>query len=382
MQKTDLTISIVTYNSKNIVKNCIDSIVDTIKDISYEIIVVDNCSEDGTSDLVKKLYPSINLIENRKNVGFSRAHNQAFNVSKGRYLLILNPDTILFTEAVNKMVRFMDSNDRAGVVGCKIFWDDGKNFMFPDLRIHSLKTALFQFTPFCQFFPQSKLSKWYWKSAYRIWSAKKPVEVEGITGGLMLARRDVFESAGMFDENFFLFFEEHDLLKRIKKAGWKIFYLPDAEIQHYFEESCRNSDIDIGKVFMQSALYYYRKHYSTLGSMLIKSLLAFSRLLHFAGPRFFDKHMRYEEIRPDKGIINITWPEEENADRYVVEMSYSPTFSDRGGMFVPRNNLTLNGDILNKLPNNTGFIRILPVYGNGSIGKVIKTIQITGSRSF
>lgn len=379
MQKTDLTISIVTYNSKNVLKDCIDSIADTIKDISYEIIVVDNCSEDGTAALVKKFYPSINLIENRDNVGFGRAHNQSFKISSGRYFLILNPDTIVFPEAASKMVKFMDSNDRAGVVGCKIFWDDGKNFVFPDLRIHSFKTALFQFTPFCQFFPDSMLSKWYWESAYHLWNAKKPIEVEGITGGLMLVRRDVFESVGMFDENFFLFFEEHDLLKKIKKAGWSIYYYPDAEIQHYFEESCRNCSFDIGKVFMQSSLYYYKKHYAMPGFLLIKSLLALSRFLLFVGPKFFSKRLHYEEIRPGNSIINIVWPPAEKAAGYVVEISYSPAFSDRGGMFVARESLSVKSNILNRLPNNTGFIRILPVYGDGSTGNVIKAIKITNN---
>lgn len=380
MQRTDLTISIVTYNSKNVLKDCIDSIACTIKGMSYEIIVVDNCSEDGTSDLVKKLYPSIKLIENRDNVGFGRAHNQAFKVSMGRYFLILNPDTIVFPEAVNKMVKFMDSNDRTGVVGCKIFWDDDKNFMFPDLRIHSLKTALFQFTPFCRFFPNSALSKWYWKSAYRLWSANKPVKVEGVTGGLMLVRTEAFKSAGMFDENFFLFFEEHDLLKKIKKAEWEIYYIPDAAIQHYFEESCRNSDIDIGKVYLQSALYYYRKHYSIFGFLLIKSLLAFSRFLLFVGPKFFNKRLHYEEIRPDNGTMNIEWTPAEKAAGYVVEISYSPAFSDRGGMFVGHESLSLKSNILNRLPNNTGFLRVLPIHKDGSIGKVIKTLQITSNR--
>jgi GT2 family glycosyltransferase len=379
MQRTDLAISIVTYNSKNVLKDCIDSIIRTIRGMTYEIIVVDNCSEDGTAALVKEFYPSINLIENRDNVGFGRAHNQSFKVSSGRYFLILNPDTIVFPEAVNKMVNFMDSNDRAGVVGCKTYWDDDKNFMFPDLRIHSLTTALFQFTPFCRFFPNSALSKWYWESAYRLWNAKRPIKIEGITGGLMLVRREAFESAGMFDENFFLFFEEHDLLKRIKKAGWDIYYYPDAEIQHYFEESCRRCSFDIGKVFMQSSLHYYKKHYAILGFLLIKSLLAFSRFLLFAGPKFFNKRLRYEEIGPDNGMINIEWPPAEKAAGYVVEISYSPAFSDRGGMFVDRETLSLKSNILNRLPNNTGFLRVLPVRKDGSIGKVIKTLQITSS---
>lgn len=378
MQKTDLTISIVTYNSKNVLKDCIDSIAATIKGISYELIVVDNCSEDGTAALVKEFYPSINLIENRDNVGFGRAHNQAFKVSMGRYFLILNPDTIVFPEAVNKMVKFMDGNDRAGVVGCKIFWDNDKNFMFPDLRIHSLKTALFQFTPFCLFFPNSALSRWYWKSAYALWNAKKPIEVEGITGGLMLVRRKLFESVGMFDENFFLFFEEHDLLKRIRKAGWKIFYLPDAEIQHYYEESCRNCSFDISKVYWTSALYYYKKHYRFFGYILTKVLFSLNKIMLFIETKFLKRTVTYKEIHPSGGIINLEWDPDIKAYEYLVEISYSPTFADRGGMYVKYSKIYFDRDILNRLPNKRGFIKIIPIYTN-KIGKAMEIFTIRES---
>ena len=103
-----------------------------------------------------------------------------------------------------------------------------------------------------------------------MWDTKIPIEVDGVTGGLMMVRREAFESVGLFDENFFLFFEEHDLLKRIKEKGWKIYYLPDAEIRHYFEESFRNSTIDVGSIYMQSANHYYHKHYKKAGLWLLK----------------------------------------------------------------------------------------------------------------
>lgn len=377
MSKVEVTISIVSYKSKDLLKNCIDSIIRSTKETDYEIVVVDNCSEDGSAELVKKHFPDVNLIENKENVGFGRAHNQSFRVSRGRYFLILNPDTIVFQEAVNKMVKFMDSNDRAGVVGCKIWWDNDKNFMFPDLRIHSLKTALFQFSPFCRFFPNSALSKWYWKSAYRLWNAKKPIEVEGITGGLMMVRRKAFEAAGMFDENFFLFFEEHDLLKRIKEAGWKIFYLPDAEIQHYFEESCRNCSFDIGKVYLESASYYYLKHYKLCGHLLIKTLLACGKMINWIEAKFARSNAIYEKVRPTNDRILIQWPPNNEAENYLVEVSYSPSFCNRGGMYVKGDTLLLDSNILMRLPKETGYIRILPILANKATGSVIKIIQIS-----
>ncbi|MDP2754258.1 MAG: glycosyltransferase family 2 protein [Nitrospirota bacterium] len=373
----DITISIVSYNSKNVIKNCIHSILETTSDIQKEIIVVDNCSEDGSAELVKTRFPDVRLIENRENVGFGKAHNQSFRISKGNHFLILNPDTIIFPNAINKMVEFMDNHKDVGVSGCKIFWDDDKNFMFPDLRIHNLKTSIIQFTPFCSFFPNSLISKWYWKTAYPLWDTKIPIEVDGITGGLMLVRREAFESVGFFDENFFLFFEEHDLLRRIKKGGWEIYYLPDAEIQHYFEESFRNSSIDIDAVYMQSALYYYKKHYKIPGYLFIKMLLILSKFVHSFESKTLHSRNMYAEVCPVNSRLMITWPSQKGAMRYLVEVSYSPSFSDRGGMYVEANTLSLKSDILNRLPNKTGFLRILPVYTDNSTGKVIQVIKIT-----
>lgn len=373
----DVTISIVTYNSKNVIENCIRSIFETTKDIGIEIILVDNFSEDGSAELVKSQFPAVRLIENRENVGFGKAHNQSFRLSKGRYFLILNPDTIIFPHAISKMVKFMDSHNHAGVVGCKIFWDDEKNFMFPDLRIHNLKTSIIHFTPFCLFFPNSLISRRFWKTAYHVWNAKTATEVDGVTGGLLMVRREIFESVGLFDENFFLFFEEHDLLKRIKKKGWKIYYLPGAEIQHYFEESLRNSPIDAGKIYMQSALYYYKKHYKMPGYFFLKSLFMLNKLIHLLGSKILHSSTLYAEVSPVNSRLTIMWPRHKKAIRYLVEVSYYPAFSDRGGMYVEATTLSLKSDILNRLPNQTGFLRILPVYADNSTGKVIKVIKIT-----
>ena len=105
MSPFDVTISIVSYNSKNVIADCISSLIETTQGIDIEIVVVDNCSEDGSAGLVKSLFPNVRLIENRENVGFGRAHNQSFRLSKGKYFLVLNPDTIIFPNAINKMVR-------------------------------------------------------------------------------------------------------------------------------------------------------------------------------------------------------------------------------------------------------------------------------------
>ena len=377
MSQIEVTVSIVTYNSKNVLENCIASIIETTKDMRIEIIVVDNCSEDGSAELVKTHFPYVRLIENIENVGFGKAHNQSFRISKGKYFLILNPDTIVFPNAIKKMVEFMDSHEHVGVAGCKIYWDDGKNFMFPDLRIHNLKMGIFHFTPFYRYFPNSLISKRYRETAYTLWDTQIPIEVNGITGGLMLVRREAFESVGFFDEKYFLFFEEHDLLKRIKKKGWGIYYLPDAVIQHYFEESVRNSSIDMGVVYTQSAFYYYKKHYKIPGYLFIKSVFALNKFILLIEQKILHNKNTYTEVYPINGRLTIKWPNHKKAKKYIVEISYSPVFSDRGGMYVTGETVSLKSDILKRLPHETGFLRVTPVYPDNSIGEVIKVFKIT-----
>jgi GT2 family glycosyltransferase len=382
MQEFDISVSIVSYNSKSVIRNCIESIISSTTDLNTQIIIVDNASVDGTAEHVKEHFPGIKLIENSENVGFGTAHNQAFRYSKGRYFLILNPDTILFPEAIHQMAAFMDSHDRAGAAGCKIWWDDEKNFIFPDQKIHSIKTALLHFTPFCRYFPNSSFTRNYWRSAYLLWSAKEPIKVEGITGGIMMIRSEVFESVGSFDENFFLFFEEHDLLRRVKAAGWEIYYLPNAEIQHFFEESCRNCPIDIGKIYKDSALYYYKKYYRYTGYYYIKALMKLNNFILKIEQQiqalFPNSKNRCPAVYPENNEeILIDWTPEKGANEYIVEISYSPGFCERGGMYVHGESLSLKNDILARLPNDTGFLRILPVYADNTTGKVIKKLKIT-----
>ena len=377
MSHVEVSVSIVSYNSRKVLQKCINSVIETSKDQDIEIIVVDNCSEDGSAEMVQSSFPNVRLIRNRENVGFGKAHNQSFTLSKGNYFLILNPDTVIFPGAINRMVEFMDHHRHVGAAGCKIFWDDEKKFMFPDLKIHTLKTGIIQFTPFCRYFPNSMISQRYWQSARRLWDAQTPGNVEGVTGGMMFVRRESFESVGMFDERFFLFFEEHDLLRRMKKQGWEIYYIPDAEIQHYFEESFRNSSVDTGAVFMQSARYYYRKHYGVLGALFLKALGMCNRAMRFLESKTTKNRERYAEVSPVNGRLTITWPHDKEAQRYCIEISYSPEFSDRAGMYVAHEGISLNSDILSRLPNQTGFLRIIPLYNEYETGKVIEVVKIT-----
>lgn len=381
MSRYDITISIVSYNSADVLGNCLDSIMQGSRKHTFEVIVVDNASLDGSCALVTEHYPQVTLINNAENVGFGRAHNQAFTISQGSLFVILNPDTIIFPGALDEMAAFMDNHTDAGAVGCKIWWDNEKTLLFPDLRIHNFLTALIHMTPFCRYFPNSGISRNYWRSAYKIWRTHEPIEVDGITGGIMMVRREVFESVGRFDEHFFLFFEEHDLQRRLQKAGRKIYYLPNIAIQHFFEESCRNSSLDIGRIFRDSALYYYKKHYPYTGHIFIALLMKITNVLHLFESKFpflFSWTLKQYStaFSNNNDRIVIEWPQCPGALEYIVEISYSPEFSDRAGMYIKGESLSLAGDILKRLPNQTGFLRVIPMHSGNEAGRVIKTIKI------
>lgn len=370
MPDTEVSVSIVTYNSCGVIRDCIRSVIETADGLAIEVLVVDNCSDDGSADIVRSEFPGACVIENNENMGFGRAHNLAFARSRGKYFLILNPDTILFPGALKTMVEFMDRTPDAGVTGPKIFWDEGLRFVFPDLRLHSLATAILHFTSFAEYFPDSTFSRNYRTSAQRVWEASVPVEVEGVTGGMMLVRREAFQ---LFDEKFFLFFEEHDLMRRIRKNGWKIYYIPDALILHYFEESFRNCTLDIGSIYRKSAEYYYRKHYRQIGVFVLNTCIYLEQRLG----RFRDRPVADEILSAaGAGEFLIHWTPVGSAVKYLIELSYNPLFVDRAGTFVHKNTLSLPSSVLKKLPQQTGFLRILPVFSNGATGKIIKVVQI------
>ncbi|KJR41500.1 family 2 glycosyl transferase [Candidatus Magnetoovum chiemensis] len=366
----DISISIVTYNSEKVIVNCLTSVIEHSKGLSSEIIVIDNASEDKTAEVITENYPEVRLIRNGQNIGFGRAHNQAFRLSSGRQFLILNPDTVIYDRAIVKLLEFMDREEKAGAAGCKIWWDKECKFMFPDLTLHSLSTVLLLFTPFCRYFPENALAKRYWHKAHKIWLDDKPQTVDGVTGGIIIVRREVFSAIGGFDERFFLFFEEHDLLKRIKPLGCNIYYLPHIQIRHIYEDSCGKCSFDIGKVYRESALYYYRKHYGVIGNSLIRLSFKLTSYLNDLRTKYINK-----TIAPDKeGNISISWTAVESAVKYIVEVSYSADFCDRAAAVTEAVNFSVSADILNHLPNRRGYLRVIPVFSDQTTGNVIETV--------
>ena len=251
----DLSVIIVNWNTKDLLCQCIDSLTQTLKKIDTEIFVVDNGSADGSVAAVREKFPGVRLIENAVNMGFAKANNQAIYQSSGEYLLFLNPDTRVKDEAIPTMLSFMSAHAKAGLVGAQLLNADGSRqnsiANFPSLATELLNKSLLR-----RLFPEKFPGK---ERDY-----PGPVEVDSVIGACMLVRRETLEQVGLLDEGYFLFLEETDWCFRVKKAGWKIYHIPQAEIFHFQGKSAETLKAKARIEYYRSRYHYFRKNRGSL----------------------------------------------------------------------------------------------------------------------
>jgi hypothetical protein len=238
----------------------VESLSQTLKKIDTEIFVVDNGSTDGSVVAVREKFPRVRLIENPVNLGFAKANNQALSVSKGRYLLLLNPDTQVKDEAIPPMLSFMNNHPEAGLVGAQLLNSDGSKqnsiANFPSLATELLNKNLLRWL-----FPERFPGK---EKDY-----PGPIEVDSVIGACMLVRREAMEQVGLLDEDYFLFLEETDWCYRIKKAGWKIYHIPQAEVFH-FQGKSADAYKERAKVeYYRSRYHFFKKNRGRLQWLIL-----------------------------------------------------------------------------------------------------------------
>ena len=245
----DISIIIVNRNTRDLLQNCLESISITVHNISYEITVVDNASQDGSDTMLKEKYPQVKLIQNIENRGFGAANNQAMRIMNGRYALLLNSDTVVTENALHELYNFMENHPEAAMSCGQLLNSDGskQNSIagFPTL------ITLFTNTPVLEYlFPKRYPSKRY--------NYEKPIEVDSGIGACLLVRKKAIDEIGMFDERYFFFFEETDWAYRMKAAGWKIYHVPTAFIYHFQGQSI-GRDIRSRIEFYRSRYQFFRK---------------------------------------------------------------------------------------------------------------------------
>jgi GT2 family glycosyltransferase len=271
----DLSIIIVTWNSWEYIRNCLDSIFLSRGNFLTEVIVVENGSFDQTAKIVEELYPQVNLIQNKKNLGYAKANNQGIEEAKGEYILLLNPDTQVLEDALSLMYEFMQENPEAGALGPKLLNAD-KSVQPSCREFPTFSTLVWDFSGLSRLFPKSKTFG-RWRMGY--FDFNKTGDVDQPMGSCLMLRRKTLEDVGILDENFVMFFNDVDLCYRIRKKGWRIYFYPEAKVIHSKGASTKKAK---AKMIWLSHLAFYKflkKHKTGLINRLLLFLFLIPLIL-------------------------------------------------------------------------------------------------------
>ncbi|MEO5571254.1 MAG: glycosyltransferase family 2 protein [Bacteroidia bacterium] len=265
-----LSIIIVNYNVKFFLEQCLHSVFKALKAINAEVFVVDNNSVDGSVEMITEKFPSVKLIANKDNKGFSKANNQAIRIAQGEYLLLLNPDTVVEEDTFNKITSFMDVHPEAGGLGVHMI--DGKGNFLPESKrgLPTPSVAFYKIFGLAALFPKSKM---FGKYHLGFLDKNKTAEVEVLSGAFMLLRKSALEKTGLLDETFFMYGEDIDISYRITKAGYKNYYFPETRIIHYKGESTKKSSVNYVMVFYKAMMIFAFKHFSHSNARMFSFLI-------------------------------------------------------------------------------------------------------------
>jgi N-acetylglucosaminyl-diphospho-decaprenol L-rhamnosyltransferase len=276
----DLSIITVSWNVRDLLRACLASIKDSPLSYSLEGFVVDNASSDGSADMVAREFPWVHLLRNSANAGFTSGNNQALALSRGRYVLFLNPDTRVEGDALAAMVAYMDAHPAAGALGPQLRYGDG-SLQSSRRRFPTFGTGLFESTPLAWHWPGNP-----WVARYHMTDTPddQTQPVDWVVGAALMVRRAVVEQIGGFDEGYFMYSEELDWCRRAGQAGWGAVYLPAARVIHYEGKSSEQAVAARHIRFQTSKLRYFRKYHGAGTAGLLRGFL----LASFAGEWLFE----------------------------------------------------------------------------------------------
>jgi N-acetylglucosaminyl-diphospho-decaprenol L-rhamnosyltransferase len=271
-RRPDLSIVIVSWNVRDLLQSCLRSIYppDGRCDApAIETIVVDNVSTDGSVEMVRQDFPQVALIANAENRGFTGGSNQGIAAGRGRYVLLLNPDTKVLDDALSRMVAYMDAHPQVGALGPMLLNPDG-SVQSSRRRFPTPATAFFESTTLQSWFPRHRLLRDYYV-------LDEPddaiVEVDWVTGACLLARRAALDQVGALDDGYFMYSEELDWCRRAKTAGWQVVYYPEARVIHYGGQSSEQVKAFQIIQFNRSKIRYFAKHHGALVAATLRAFL-------------------------------------------------------------------------------------------------------------
>jgi hypothetical protein len=258
----DVSIIIVNWNTRELLLNCLSSVFATASGLDVEIIVVDNGSQDGSSEAARKQFPGITIIQNDRNRGFARANNQALARATGRYFLLLNSDAVLTEGSLQGLVAFIDRTPEAGIASCQYIDTDGSRQNSFD-NFPTLATELFNKSTLKLLFPARYPSK---RRHYR-----EPVAVDSVIGACMLVRAEAVRKVGVLDEDYFFFLEETDWCFRMRRAGWHVYHLPNIRVYHLQGKSKEKSPVNAWIEYYRSLYLFFKKNRSALSYYVLRA---------------------------------------------------------------------------------------------------------------
>ena len=269
----DVSIIIVNYNVRYFLEQCLISVYKSVKDLNVEIFVVDNDSVDNSVEVIRNKFPDVKLIANKQNLGFAKANNQALKIAQGKYVLLLNPDTLVEEDTLIKSFEYMENNPDTGALGVKLI--DGEGEFLPESKrgFPTLSSSFYRLTGLSKLFPKSRIFNQY---NLGFLDEDEIAEVDVLSGAFMFIRREVLEKTGYLDEDFFMYGEDIDFSYRIKQAGYKVVYFPETKIVHFKGESTKKSTLKYHNIFYKAMSIFAKKHYGGKGFNPLLILINFA----------------------------------------------------------------------------------------------------------
>ncbi|MBK8506952.1 MAG: glycosyltransferase [Saprospiraceae bacterium] len=320
-----LSIIIVNYNVKYFLRQLLQSIQASVTNFRFEIIVVDNASSDGSVIFLEKDFPHIKLIENTVNLGFSKANNVGIKCSKGEFILLLNPDTILQEDTLMKVIAYMDDHPDVGALGCRMI--DGSGHFLPESKrgFPSPRVALFKSLGLSAMFPGSGYFNAYYLGHLDEFEIN---EVDVLTGAFMLLSRKALQASGLLDEDFFMYGEDIDLSYRIKKNDFKVIYYPLTTIIHFKGESTKKQSVEYIQRFYGAMQIFARKHYRGSRAIWLRLVLqmgivlrATLAILHQFFHRFGPILLEWFGIAGSLKLFSLAWAHFYYQDDHYYDLS-------------------------------------------------------------
>jgi hypothetical protein len=256
----DLSVVIVSFNTQAMTRECLASVMAGLDGLRAEVIVVDNASCDGSAEMIEREFPGVRLIRNAENRGFAAANNQVFEVASGRYVLLLNSDTIVLGDVLGRSVGYMERNPAVGAMGCRVLNTDRSL-----QRTCSMEPGLVNLGLMLLGLDKLSRPRWFGRYQYRHWDRTDERDVEVVSGCYLLTRREVLDRVGVLDEAFFFFGEETDWCMRVRRAGYRCVLAPVGEIVHHGGGSVRKLNHKRDVMLTEALVRLHRKHGGAIG---------------------------------------------------------------------------------------------------------------------